>query len=201
MECITDPTVHYNDHDAECYFIGEMLSNEEESYRAFRHFVSHRSPRFILSLRGNYQSIIRISNQLWMFADLGSVRPIYYAKQKAQLLFSSHLSIIHQKINSELHTPWLRRYLLTGGTHIELEAPFKAIHMISGGFGLHFKGDHVHTFQAWDVDEESLLSWEMAQDQLKKELTQSVLLRCKNKYITSDLSGGLDSSTLGSWAL
>ncbi|WP_028775514.1 asparagine synthase-related protein [Shimazuella kribbensis] len=46
------------------------------------------------------------------------------------------------------------------------------------------------------MENDSFLSVELAKERLQEELTASVLLRCKDKKITTDLSGGLDSSTL-----
>lgn len=193
---ITDLYVYHKDNNAECYFIGEVLSSKEETYSAFQKFIREPKPEHVLFLQGNYQVIIHISNQLWLFSDLGNVRPIFYMKYLSQWLFSSHLSLLHQQINSSLHFPWFRRMLSTSGFHIETETPFKGINQIPGAFGVSINKCDFKLFQTWIVDQESNLSAKEAQIQLKEELTNAVLLRCEGKRITTDLSGGLDSSTI-----
>ncbi|WP_028777044.1 asparagine synthase-related protein [Shimazuella kribbensis] len=198
MDEILDHYVYHKDGDAECYFIGEILSDQEATYHAFQEFQRTLHPHTILFLRGNYQTIIRVSNELWLFSDLGNVRPIYYTKKDKQWLISSHLTRLNDIVDSPFNTSWFRRSLSTSGFHIETETPFQKIQMVPGGMALYINSDQdrVDFFQAWNIDMEENLSWEMAQNELNEELTASVALRCQNKKITSDLSGGLDSSTI-----
>jgi asparagine synthase (glutamine-hydrolysing) len=196
MEEITDDYIYHKDKNAECFFIGEMLSDTEETYLAFQQFIRTLNPEQLLFLRGNYQTIVRISDKLWLFSDLGNVRPIYYLEHNKQWLLSSHLSILNKKVQSPYNLSWLRRSLSTSGFHIELESPFKKIKTVPGGYALHIHDHTIQIFQAWNIDKDSKLSGDTAKELLKEELTASVLLRCQNKKITTDLSGGLDSSTL-----
>lgn len=196
IEKVSVPYIHLREKNAECVLIGEMLSSEEDVAFAFKNFIRDQCSEHILFLRGNYQSIIRISNQLWLFADLGNIRPIYYTERNKQWIFSSHLTPIQEQVQSPFNPSWFRRSLSTGGILIETESPYQEIKAIPGGFGFHISHQGDRLFQAWDVDREELLSWSEAQLQLKEELTSSVILRCQGKRVTSDLSGGLDSSTI-----
>lgn len=193
---IKEPHVHHCEKNAECYFIGDVLSDKEDTYYAFQQFIQDQKPEHLLFLRGNYQTIIRLSDQLWLFSDLSNVRPIFYTKQNEDWLFSSHLSILHERKQSSLNLSWFRRSLSTGGFHIQKETPYQEIKAIPGGFGLHISKNDAQLFQVWNVDTERFLSLDEAKEILKEELTASVLLRCDGKKITTELSGGLDSSTV-----
>jgi asparagine synthase (glutamine-hydrolysing) len=196
IEELTGPYVHHKEKNAECFFIGEILSGSEETYNAFQQFKKDKKPEQVLFLKGNYQTIITIYNQMWLFSDLGNLKPIYYTIQNHCWMFSSHLSDLNKKVTSPFNNHWFCRNLSTFGFHIELETPFQKINSVPGGFGLHVNKQEARIFQAWDVDRESTLSLEEASEQLREELTAAVLIRCQNKRIGSDLSGGLDSSTL-----
>ncbi|SEN48706.1 asparagine synthase-related protein [Lihuaxuella thermophila] len=188
--------LHIKENNAQIIFIGELLASEEEAYFSFKQFLQNQYAKHILFLRGNYQTIIRISDHLWLFPDLSNVRPIYYTKLNQQFLFASHLITLQKEIHPSLNIPWFTRSLYTNGFHIETETPYKEIRMIPGGFGLHVSKNGTQLFQAWNVDAEETLTLDEAKEKLKEELTASVLLRCREKNITTDLSGGLDSSTI-----
>ncbi|RAL25712.1 asparagine synthase-related protein [Thermoflavimicrobium daqui] len=196
VDQITDSYIRCSDKDSECVLIGEILSDEEEIYNAFRRFLKEQKPEHIIFLRGNYQSFIRIGEQLWAFSDLGNVRPIFYMKFNNRWFLSSHLLLLNEKVNSSLNLPWFQRSLSSFGFHIEMETPYKEVRRVPGGFGLHIKNKKEQVFQAWNVDQESTLSLDEAGKLLREELTSSILLRCQGKRVTSDLSGGLDSSTI-----
>jgi asparagine synthetase B (glutamine-hydrolysing) len=193
---ITGHYIYHNSENSECYFIGEILSDEEETHWAFQQFLKDRNPEVLLFLRGNYQTIIHISNELWCFSDIGNIRPIYYAKQDKKCLLSSHLYILNKQVVSGINTNWFGRSLRSLGFHTDFESPFKKINTIPGGFGLYVNKHRSQIFQSWNVDKEISLSMIQGQKQLKEELTSSILLRCENKKITTDLSGGFDSSTI-----
>lgn len=195
MQTLTDFHIHHTDHETECYFIGEVLSDEEMTYQAFQRFQQDRNPQHLLFLRGNYQTIVRLGDEMWFLADLGNVRPIYYTQLDGLLLFSSHLSVLYSHVQTPLNIPWFQRTLEFFGFYQETETPYQQIFVISGGWGLYFRGQ-VKMFQAWELDQQPTLSFAEAQKQLHEELTASVLLRCGGKKVTTDLSGGLDSSTL-----
>lgn len=196
FEKVTEPHIHHFEKGVECFLIGDVLSNLEETNFAFQQFARTKKSEYLIFLRGNYQAFVRFYDELWVFSDLGNIRPVFYTKQNENWLFSSHLSILQDKIHSPLNLSWICRSLSTGGFHIEKETPYQKINMISRGFCLHINKNHARLFQAWNVDQEKVLSLDEAKEILKEELTASVLLRCQNKKITTELSGGLDSSTI-----
>ncbi|MBD1372839.1 hypothetical protein IC620_10775 [Hazenella sp. IB182357] len=196
FETMYSSHLHIKEKKAECIFVGELLSTEEDVLHAVNKFITDQRVEHLLFLRGNYQSILLYNHQLWLLSDLGNVRPIYYTQRMDQILFSSHLTPIHEFVKSKINRSWLARSLKTGGFHIETETPFEKINMIPGGFGLHIKNQGNRLFQAWNIDNECYIPFNIAQEKLREELTSSVLLRCNEKKITSDLSGGLDSSTI-----
>jgi asparagine synthase (glutamine-hydrolysing) len=112
------------------------LSNEKLTYQAFQRFKQDYQPKHLLFLRGNYQVVVRIGNRIWLFSDLGNVRPIYYSQQHNSFLFSSRLNLIHQHLNTPINIPWFQRALSTSGFHLETETPYKNIYVIPGGWGL-----------------------------------------------------------------
>ncbi|MDQ0418148.1 asparagine synthetase B (glutamine-hydrolyzing) [Croceifilum oryzae] len=196
FEVMQTPYLHLEENGTECYFIGEILSDPDEIDYAFHQFIKERQPEHILFLRGNYQTIIRISDELWMFSDLANVRPLYHAKQGSSYLFSSHLTPIQKQVQSTCNVSWFQRSLSVNGFCIEEETPYQHIKRVPSGFGLLVSPQGERMVQAWNVDQEAPLSWEQAQRDLREELTASVRLRCHGKRVTSDLSGGLDSSTI-----
>ncbi|MXQ55281.1 asparagine synthase [Shimazuella alba] len=196
MEHITDSFHYHKEKSSECYFIGDILSSEAETYHAFHTFMKTKKPEDLLYLKGNYQVVVCISDELYAFADLGNIRPLYYEVQDEQIRFSSHLLELHKQIRSPINRNWFHRSLLSIGFHTEFESPFETISAIPGGFGFYARKTVRRLFQSVKMENKSYLSLDLARDRLQEELTSSVLLRCKDKRITTDLSGGLDSSTL-----
>lgn len=182
--------------DAKVWLIGEVLSPLEEIRSAFKQFLQNQNPASLLFLRGNYQTIVAFADQLWLFPDLANVRSMYYATIKSRLYFSSHLSAIHQYMNTPLNIDWFKHSLLTGESHLNEESPYKGIYSIPPTYGLRVTEKGCSLFRAWKPEDEQPLAVEEAQEMLQKELSNAVHLRCKGKRVTSELSGGLDSSTL-----
>ncbi|MBH8605594.1 asparagine synthase [Thermoactinomyces sp. CICC 10522] len=181
---------------AKVWLIGEVLSPLGEIRSAIKQFLQNQDPADLLFLRGNYRTIVSLPDQLWLFPDLGNVRPMYYANVGSRLYFSSHLSAIHQYTNSPLNISWFKQSLLTGESHLTGETPYKGIYTIPPTYGLRVTEKKCLLFRAWKPEEEPPLDIEEAQEMLREELVDAIHLRCKGKQVTSELSGGLDSSTL-----
>lgn len=146
MKRITESYIYHKDKENECYFIGDILSSEEESYCAFYQFMKSREPESLLYLRGNYQVIVRLSNEFYVFADLGNIRPIYYGIQGKEIFFSSHLCTLRNRIHTPINSKWFQRSLISIGFHTEFESPFEGIYTIPGGFGYFVKGDKIGSY-------------------------------------------------------
>ncbi|MBD1373966.1 hypothetical protein IC620_16610 [Hazenella sp. IB182357] len=189
-------SVQFKDKNVQCSFFGEMMSSKKDATLAYRKFLKNNNSKDILFLKGNYQTVIHIEDTLFLFSDIANCRPIYYTELGNKLIFSSNLHFIQDKLPSQLNHHHLSKQLLTGGLHIDGETPYQKIKKIAGGYGLVVKNGSTRLFRAWIIDDDPPLSLEEGQYLLKKQLIEAVLYRSKNRQVTSDLSGGLDSSTL-----
>lgn len=178
----------------ECFFVGEMLSTREEMDQVCERFRKTNNLHDLLFLYGNYQTIVKVNGNLILCSDLANLKPLYMREVEGTVWFSNQLSPLVSLGEVNLNVSWIKRWMTTGGIHVEKETPYHEIKQIPGGFAYSLQGRK--WVQFWEMDREPLLPWDESVERLEDELVQAVQRRIQGKRVTCDLSGGLDSSTL-----
>ncbi|MET4783639.1 asparagine synthase-related protein [Glaciihabitans sp. UYNi722] len=158
----------------------------EDAFTIFRRFS------------GSYFTIVSWPGQVLMFGTLSSIRQVAFAKQRSRTLASNDADLLRSLTGAQLETDILPLLLVSLKPPATLahRSPWQGIKIVepSDAFYLDDTGA-ARTGTRW-MPPRSLQSLEELTEPLRRALVNAVAVRHRTGPVSTDLSGGMDSTTL-----
>lgn len=178
--------------------IGRLLIDYEALFDQIKLAVKTQNYSILMKLPGNYNLIVKDGSQNYFFTDIASLRPIFYNVKNSLLVYSSHCVAIRELIDAEVNSSWLAAWLMYPGM-IDINkksSPFCNIQIIPPGHYLQVSPGKLVCKPYWTNSTEFKDRLEAA-EHLREQLITAVERRVDlYDIVTSDLSGGMDSTSL-----
>jgi len=157
-------------------------------------------------LRGDFMFAIWDAERQQFFGarDQLGVKPFYYARRGARLVFSNSLDCVrlHPAVSRDLYEPALADFLLFGVNRDQAATSFSDIRRVPPAHAVISSPHGIHTRRYWTLPIENPI--EMARDEYPERFTallaESVRDRADARQLGVLMSGGLDSPTLAAVA-
>ncbi|MBE9162969.1 albusnodin/ikarugamycin family macrolactam cyclase [Tychonema sp. LEGE 06208] len=184
--------------EVELAIIGRLLIHSEPLFDQINLAVRTKDYRILMKLPGNYNLIVKDGNQNYIFTDRASLKPIFYTVKNSSIVYSSHCVAIKELIDAKVNLSWLAAWLMYPGM-IGIDknsSPFCNIQIVPPGHYLQVSPGKVVCEPYWTEPTELKDRLEAA-EQLREQLIAAVERRVDlYDIVTSDLSGGMDSTSL-----
>jgi asparagine synthase (glutamine-hydrolysing) len=185
----------------------KIMGHKFQDDRNVAEFVCHAYEEYgedaFCNLNGSFCLVISNMNsrEVVIVTDKFGTRPIYYAFQNGELIFSSHSrAILHYpSFLKELNEKTLVKFLMFGKIGIlGDETWFKGIKLMPPASILKFDGVNLIIKKYWDLEYHSELKEREAVDLLTKRFVKAVNVRADSvsEGLCLMLSGGLDSRSV-----
>jgi asparagine synthase (glutamine-hydrolysing) len=178
--------------------IGNCLASYENIVIAFRNAVKKGDHNKLAELGGSYNIIIRDEIGIHIFTDVAGLKPIYYSLYKHYIVYSSCSVALRELTGAEISQNWLATNLICPGIRdlVHTQSPFDGVKSVPPGYVLQILPESVTCRKYWSEPQGDGDFLETAQ-KLRERLIAAVEGRaCLYGSITSDLSGGMDSTSL-----
>ena len=192
----------YDQNGTKILIIGDIFEKEKRIQSIITDVCTNNVCDFtpLTRLSGNYNLIIQDKQNLYLFSDMASLSPIYYAVTDEFVIYSSNSLVIQQLLKAKLDDKWLASYLLCAGMtdFIHNSSPFLGVKCVPPCHFLLLSPDGIRLKKYYIVTEkEKGIGLAEAAELFRDSLCTSVQNRVQQcDQISSDLSGGLDSTTL-----
>lgn len=178
--------------------LGKCLAPKIRVIELFRSSIKDKNYSNLTQLPGNYNIVVNDKDDTYIFTDLAGLRPVFYATYRSFIIYSSLSVSVKQLIGAEINYHWLALSLICPGT-VEMTqniSPFFKVHTVPPGHFLKISSEQISCKKYWGgIKEQSDLS--KAVQRFREQLITAVELRVSSyANITSDLSGGMDSTSL-----
>ena len=152
----------------------------------------------LIRLPGNYNLIVQDETDTYVFVDVAGLKPVFYAKYDSSIVYSSLGVALKQLIKAEVDPCWLANRLVnfTIPNQVQNRSPFCQIQAVPPGHYLQISSGKATCKRYWNEPQE-YSSFPDAAEQLREQLLTAVEGRVRlYGNITSDMSGGFDSTSL-----
>ena len=184
----------------------EAINTASDASLILHSFLKWHSD-FLQYIYGDFTFVIfnLHSGDIYCARDAMGVRPFFYTWNKDIFIFGSELRYV---LDSFAKKPDLRKdYLLDTLVTVKsakYESPFENIFRLKPGFRLCFSSGTFNIDQYWKVNPDKAIRLSNEEEYIalfREKLCNAVILRCMEVPILgSELSGGIDSSTVTSIA-
>jgi asparagine synthase (glutamine-hydrolysing) len=178
--------------------VGTCLERYESLVELFQNAVKKHDYSRLMRLPGNYNLIVQDEADTYVFADVAGLKPVFYTVYDSCIVYSSSGVALQQLINSQVDLSWLATYLvfLTRPPLEQNRSPFCNVHSVSPGHYLKISSGKPTCKRYW-YEPQEYSSFSEAAEQLREQLLTAVEGRMRlYGNVTSDLSGGFDSTSL-----
>jgi asparagine synthase (glutamine-hydrolysing) len=177
---------------------GHCLLERAELTTLFAAAVESGKLGEVTSWPGSYAAIVARDGTVSAYADLAGQFPIYYGQRDKQLLIGSDPSVL---ANSLRRTP----DPLTAGARIACpdvlplwsdRSPFQGVSRLAGGAVIQVNLNTRHVSISQPPVPRTAAKFAATAGEFRTALTEGVRLRCAGRQVSSDFSGGLDSTSV-----
>jgi asparagine synthase (glutamine-hydrolysing) len=177
--------------------VGHCLAGPHEVTRAFRTAMESESLEPLTSLPGSYACLIACPHEFVAVTDLAGQFPVYHSRLDGEILIGLHAGVLAAR-HGRPPDPVTAAARIACPSVLPLwssRSPYREVHCAGGGAVLRVRAGSRR------VDVEPVLpvrgmTREEGASALRATLLDAVGRRCRAGPISSDLSGGLDSTTL-----
>lgn len=139
------------------------------------------------------------SHSIILASDYAGARPLYYHANHERVLWSSYLNVLNQFTGiTEVDDTFVAGFLSSGGS--PCRTPFRDIYLVPAGQALRFSARGTDSSKLWELPTDSEIRYQNPrnyEEQLRDLFRESAQVRLRTNYpVCSDLSGGLDSSSV-----
>lgn len=178
--------------------IGTCLVSKEKLINSFKVAINEKNFDQIIKQPGSYNLIIQDDTKTIVYTDIANARPIFFTNYEGATFYSSSAISLKELINSSVDENWIASALV-GRTGIKLlqgHSPFKNIEILPPGHLLYLTTESKQVKQYWSPNQE-YRDFNDISNELRNQILKAVEGRI-DLYgsISSDLSGGLDSTSL-----
>lgn len=178
--------------------VGTCLEPYESLSGLFHNAIRSGNYSHLMRLPGNYNLIVQEEDQTFIFVDAVGIRPVFYAQYNDGTVYSSLGLALKELLQVEVNPSWLANSLMnfTIPAICQGHSPFYQVKVIPPGHYLHISSGKAICKQYWQLPQE-YISFSEAAEKLRAHLLTSVEGRVSlYENVTSDLSGGFDSTSL-----
>jgi asparagine synthase (glutamine-hydrolysing) len=178
--------------------IGTCLAPYETLIELFQNAVKKHDYSRLMRLPGNYNLIVQEETDTYVFVDVAGLRPVFYTEYDSCIAYSSLGITLQQLIKADVDLCWLANSLvgITAQNLVQNRSPFSNVQMIPPGHYLQISSGKPTCKRYWNAPSE-YTSLDEAAEQLREQLLTAVEGRVSlYGNVTSDLSGGFDSTSL-----
>jgi asparagine synthase (glutamine-hydrolysing) len=178
--------------------VGTCLASYKTVAELFQNGLRKNDYSQLMRFPGNYNLIVQDESGIYIYVDIAGLRPVFYTQYNSLIVYSSLAIALQQLTKAEVDPCWLANSLAGLSTINQLQnrSPFCNIHVIPPGHYLHISSQKLQCKRYWNVPQ-TYRSFSEAAEQLREQLLTAVEGRVRlYGNITSDLSGGFDSTSL-----
>lgn len=178
--------------------VGSCLAPYETLGELFHNAVRSHDYSRLMRLPGSYNLIVQEEADTYVFTDVAGLRPAFYAEYGSCIAYSSLGVPLQQLIKAEVDPCWIANYLtgLTAPNLVQNRSPFCNVQAVPFGHYLQITSGKPTCKRYWNAPQE-YSSFSEAAEQLREQLLTAVEGRVRlYGNVTSDLSGGFDSTSL-----
>jgi asparagine synthase (glutamine-hydrolysing) len=177
--------------------VGHCLAETRQVARVFSAAMDSADLNTLNSMPGAYTSLIICSGEVIVLTDVAGQFPVYHSRQGQETLVGLHPGVLaarHHRtpdpITAAAHIACPNVLPLWSGRSF-----YREIHRVGDGAVLHATYGDVRVSQDLPLPVHDMTQ-EEGIEELRAALVQAVLLRCDIGPVSSDFSGGLDSTSL-----
>jgi asparagine synthase (glutamine-hydrolysing) len=171
--------------------IGECLATDTELEQELHHNNLNR----LLAWPGTYTIVIVSPTETIVVSDLAGKQPIYFMRTATGYWWSSAITPLAAYGRTSVQLANLVAPMVVTNVPFGSDLPFPGIEVVPPGFALRMKGDTA-ILQKW-YEPWPRATFTQTVERLRQTLVDSVERRiARYKVVSSDFSGGLDSTTL-----
>lgn len=178
--------------------LGDCFASQQEILNKFNYANRNKDYTILTKLPGNYNIVVYRDGCLQLYSDLASLRPLFYVETDDFLIYSSNRLPLKQLLKLDVDLTGLACYLMAAGMVdlMQKQPLFQKIEEIPPCYFLNVTQVKSQLHLYWTDPEP--LSLNESVKQFRKGLLLSVQKRIEHSQqnVVSDLSGGIDSSTL-----
>ncbi len=184
---------------AELYLFGHCLQNSEWIRREFAAALQRGNLSTIADWPGSYTAIILSDRRIIAYGDIAGQFPIHYAREDAgDVLIASDPAMIASTCGFE-PDPVTAAIRIACPDVLPLQArrsPFRSVGRLEGGEMLSASSHSLRVDTCNAVAPSPGRTLEDAAEELRYALTDGVRARCQRRLVSSDFSGGVDSTSI-----
>lgn len=183
---------------AELYLFGHCLRSREWIQRRFATAVDSRHIDDVADWAGSYAAVVRYSEGIRVYSDVAGQFALYYGSRDGEVLIGSDPVVI-AALHGRLADPVTIAARIGCPDVLPLwsgRSPFKDVHRLEAGgiLRLRHHGPLVQPYLTERGPQTAVTSDAVAA--LRAGLLEGVRARCDGRLVSTDFSGGLDSSSI-----
>ena len=179
--------------------LGSCLATRKELLSALHRADAVKNYDELTRFPGSYSVILATDGYVRISADPTGLKPVFYAVTKDYTVYSSSSLTVAQAVRSTVDRSWLAARLILPGVPglIAHESPFVGVQAVPHGQWLELTSGKATLRPYWKTPEPTLSARETA-TRLREEIVNAIegRLDLATGQVTSDVSGGLDSTSL-----
>lgn len=177
--------------------MGDCLAETEQVASVFATVVDSADLSPVNGMPGAYTSLVVRPDEVIALTDLAGQFPVYYSRQGRETLIGLHPGVLAAR-HHRAPDPITAAARIACPNVLPLwsgRSPYREIHGVGGGAVVHVTDGAVRVCQDPPLPVRGITHQDGA-GQLRTALVQAVARRCEIGPISSDFSGGLDSTSL-----
>ena len=193
-----DELQHVRYRDAELFLFGHCLRNQAWTAQQFAAAMDAGNADAVILWPGSYAAIVRDGRDILAYADLAGQFPVYYGQRDGQTLIGSDPAVL-ASVHRRSADPLTAAVRIACPDVMPLwsgRSPFQEIHRLEAGRALRAGADFLHTGTREVAAASAPSTLEDATAALRSGLTEGVRARCERRLVSTDFSGGLDSTSI-----
>jgi asparagine synthase (glutamine-hydrolysing) len=177
--------------------IGNCLVSDSIIVETLKTAIRKNEYSELALLRGNYNVVLQNENNIYIFTDISGLRPIFYYVSDSFIIYSSCSVAIQQLLNLEVDPSWLATNLIYPMPELLYsQSPFQNVQVIPVGHYLQVTLGEITCRKYWSIPD-GTCDLQQSAKCLRDQLLAAIEGRTSfYDKITSDLSGGMDSTSL-----
>ena len=178
--------------------VGTCLTPYRTLVELFQNAVRTKDYSQLIRLPGNYNVIVQDETDTYVFTDVAGLKSVFYTEYESNIVYSSLAIPLQQLIKAEVDKTWLATFLMgmTTPSLLQNRSPFCNVQSVPPGHYLHISSGKAICKRYWKAPEQ-YISLDEGAKLLREQLLTAVEGRAKlYGNISSDLSGGFDSTSL-----
>jgi asparagine synthase (glutamine-hydrolysing) len=177
-------------------FIGHCLSPDDEIEATLDRVAATNDKDRITHLAGSYAAIIRTPNKTTLYSDIAGQFPFYYSQSKGAVYYSTDAELTSTHASGMPDKLGLSVEIAQAHVLDQACTRYDGVRRLPGAYKLELSDGQVHP-SPYEQFATTDASFEEAVVDVRAALHGAIAGRlAMNKIITSDFSGGLDSTSL-----